>query len=139
MRPVSPARHSARRREKMAAASRRESGSSSSSGSLSIGPIDTKHSACGKFRNSSPSPSLRHSMTINNPVWSVAEALERQHPFINQTLANHALALLSRLFRCEPMEHHGGFLNLTSGALVALRTEPKVWSRMRRKMRRPEY
>jgi len=67
---------------------------------------------------------------------SAAEALERQHPFINQTLANHALALLSRLFRCEPMAYHGGFLNLTSGALVALRAEPKVWKRMRRRLRR---
>ena len=70
------------------------------------------------------------------PSCSAAEALERQHPFINQTLANHALALLSRLFRCEPMAYHGGFLNLTSGALVALRAEPKVWRRMRRRLRR---
>jgi len=72
------------------------------------------------------------------PSCSAAEALERQHPFINQTLANHALALLSRLFRCEPMAHHGGFLNLTSGALVALRAEPKVWKRMRRTVRKPD-
>ena len=72
------------------------------------------------------------------PSCSAAEALERQHPFINQTLANHALALLSRLFRCEPMAHHGGFLNLTSGALVALRAEPKVWRRMRRRVRKPD-
>ena len=53
----------------------------------------------------------------SQPSCSAAEALERQHPFINQTLANHALALLSRLFRCEPMAYHGGFLNLASGAL----------------------
>jgi len=66
------------------------------------------------------------------PSCSAAEALERQHPFINQTLANHALALLSRLFRCEQMAYHGGFLNLASGALVALRAEPEVWRRMRR-------
>ena len=70
------------------------------------------------------------------PSCSAAEALERQHPFINQTLANHALALLSRLFRCEQMACHGGFLNLTSGALVALRAETKVWKRIRRRLRR---
>ncbi|MGD1025958.1 MAG: PRTRC system ThiF family protein, partial [Candidatus Sulfotelmatobacter sp.] len=35
----------------------------------------------------------------SQPSCSAAEALERQHPFINQTLANHSLALLSRLFR----------------------------------------
>ena len=72
------------------------------------------------------------------PSCSAAEALERQHPFINQTLANHALALLSRLFRCEPMAYHGGFLNLSSGALVALRAEPKVWKRMRRRVAAPD-
>jgi PRTRC genetic system ThiF family protein len=70
------------------------------------------------------------------PSCSAAEALERQHPFINQTLAIHALALLSRLLRCEPMAYHGGFVNLTSGALVALRAEPKVWKRMQRRLRR---
>ena len=72
----------------------------------------------------------------HQPSCSAAEALERQHPFINQALANHALALLSRLLRCEQMACHGGFLNLTSGALVALRAEPKVWTRIRRRMRR---
>jgi len=72
----------------------------------------------------------------SQPSCSAAEALERQHPFINQTLANHALALLSRLFRCEPITYHCGFLNLNSGALVALRAEPKVWKRMRRRLQR---
>jgi PRTRC genetic system ThiF family protein len=70
------------------------------------------------------------------PSCSAAEALERQHPFINQALANHALALLSRLLRGEPMPYHGGFLNLASGALVALRAESKVWRRMRRRLQR---
>jgi hypothetical protein len=70
------------------------------------------------------------------PSCSAAEALCRQHPFINQTLANHALALLSRRFRCEPIAYDGGFLNLTTGALVALRAEPNVWKRMRSRLRR---
>ena len=72
----------------------------------------------------------------SHPSCSSAEALERQHPFINQTLANHSLALLSRLFRCEPLSYHGGFLNLASGALVALRAEPRVWKRIRRRLQR---
>ena len=33
------------------------------------------------------------------PSCSAAEALDRQEPFVNPTLANHALALLARLFR----------------------------------------
>jgi hypothetical protein len=33
------------------------------------------------------------------PICSAAEALERQESFLNQTLAQHALVLLARLFR----------------------------------------
>ena len=33
------------------------------------------------------------------PSCSAAEALDRQEPFVNPALANHALALLARLFR----------------------------------------
>ena len=36
------------------------------------------------------------------PSCSAVEALERQEPFVNTTLANHALALLARLFRQAP-------------------------------------
>ena len=72
----------------------------------------------------------------SQPSCSAAEALERQHPFINQTLANHSLALLSRLFRCEPLSYHGGFVNLNSGSLAALRADSKVWKRMRRRSAR---
>ena len=45
----------------------------------------------------------------HQPSCSAAEALERQHPFINQTLANHALALLSRLFLIGSLQYHGAF------------------------------
>jgi hypothetical protein len=34
-----------------------------------------------------------------HPSWSAIEALERQEPFVNQTLAYQALAMLARLFR----------------------------------------
>lgn len=36
------------------------------------------------------------------PSCSAVEALERQEPFVNATLATHALALLARLFRQAP-------------------------------------
>jgi PRTRC genetic system ThiF family protein len=67
----------------------------------------------------------------SEPSCSAAEALHRQHEFINQTLANHALALLSRLFRGEALSHHGGFVNLESGSVVPLRADPTVWKRIR--------
>jgi PRTRC genetic system ThiF family protein len=65
----------------------------------------------------------------SQPSCSAAEALERQHEFINQTLANHALALLSRLFGGEPLVYHGAFVNLATGSVVPLRADPKVWKR----------
>lgn len=54
------------------------------------------------------------------PSCSAVEALERQEPFINQTLAFHALAVLARLFRHGQITHHGGFINLASGRLAPL-------------------
>jgi PRTRC genetic system ThiF family protein len=66
------------------------------------------------------------------PSCSTAESLNRQHAFINQTLANHALALLSRLFRFGRLQYHGGFVSLASGAAVPLRIDPKVWRAYRR-------
>ena len=68
----------------------------------------------------------------SQPSCSAAEALERQHEFINQTLAHHALALLSRLFRGEPLTYHGGFVNLATGSVAPLRADSKVWKRLRR-------
>ena len=42
------------------------------------------------------------------PSCSAVEALDRQEPFVNPTLANHALALLARLFRYGTISYHGG-------------------------------
>ena len=50
------------------------------------------------------------------PSCSAAAALERREPFINSTLAEHALALLARLFRYGETSYHGGFINLATGA-----------------------
>ena len=46
------------------------------------------------------------------PSCSAAAALERQEPFINSTLAQHALALMARLFRYGEISYHGGFVDL---------------------------
>lgn len=68
------------------------------------------------------------------PSCSAAEALERQEPFVNPTLANHALALLTRLFRYGSISYHGAFLGLSSIAGVqALRVDPRHWQRLRKK------
>jgi PRTRC genetic system ThiF family protein len=69
------------------------------------------------------------------PSCSAAEALDRQEPFVNPTLANHALALLARLFRYGTISYHGAFMNLSSIAGAhALPIDPKYWQRLRRKV-----
>ena len=64
------------------------------------------------------------------PSCSAAEALDRQERFINQTLAQHALALLGRLFRHGTVSYHGGFVNLATGTCVSLRVDRKTWKRI---------
>jgi len=66
------------------------------------------------------------------PACSAAESLERQLPYVNSTIANHALALLARLFRFGSVGYHGGFVNLATGHVSSLPVDPTVWSRMRR-------
>ena len=64
------------------------------------------------------------------PSCSAIESLQRQEPFINQTLASHALAMLTRLFRYGRLSYHGGFVNIASGRTSALPVDPAVWQRI---------
>jgi PRTRC genetic system ThiF family protein len=70
------------------------------------------------------------------PSCSAVEALERQEPFINQTLAASALAMLARLFRYGRLCHHGGFFNAGTGQMSALPVDPELWRRIRKSKRR---
>jgi PRTRC genetic system ThiF family protein len=70
------------------------------------------------------------------PSCSAVEALERQEPFINQTLAASALAMLARLFRYARLPYHGGFFNAASGIMTGLPVDPELWRRMRKSQRR---
>jgi PRTRC genetic system ThiF family protein len=54
------------------------------------------------------------------PACSAVEALDRQEPFVNQTLAYHSLAMLARLFRYGRLSHHAGFINLATGRMASL-------------------
>jgi PRTRC genetic system ThiF family protein len=54
------------------------------------------------------------------PSCSAVEALDQQEPFVNQTLAYQALAMLSRLFRYGRLLYHGGFVNLRTGRTTSL-------------------
>jgi PRTRC genetic system ThiF family protein len=73
--------------------------------------------------------------TLDNdgePSCSAAAALERQSIFVNSTLAQHALALLARLFRYGEISYHGGFINLATGLTSVLRIDPLCWKRTQR-------
>jgi PRTRC genetic system ThiF family protein len=70
------------------------------------------------------------------PSCSAREALERQEPFINQSLAASALAMLSRLFRYGKLGHHGGFFNAQTGRMSALPIDPPMRAKARRRNRR---
>ena len=67
------------------------------------------------------------------PSCSAVEALERQEPFVNQALAYHALALLTRLFRYGRIEHHGAFVNIRENRVQPLMMSAALWRRMRRR------
>ncbi len=67
------------------------------------------------------------------PSCSAAEAIEKQEPFVNQVLAQHALALLARLFRYGSITYHGGFLNLRDGWASRLPVDADVWRRISRR------
>ena len=70
------------------------------------------------------------------PSCSAIEALDRQEPFINQTLAASALAMLARLFRHGKLRHHGAFFNAATGQMSAIPVDPILWRRTRRRPRR---
>ncbi|HYK37797.1 PRTRC system ThiF family protein [Alloacidobacterium sp.] len=70
------------------------------------------------------------------PSCSAIEALDRQEPFINQTLAASALAMLARLFRYGKLNHHGAFFSAETGRISALPVDPEMWTKVRRRNRR---
>jgi hypothetical protein len=63
------------------------------------------------------------------PSCSAVEAIDRQEPFINQTLAASALAMLAQLFRYGRLSHHGAFFNAKTGQMSALPVDPELWSK----------
>lgn len=69
----------------------------------------------------------------DGPSCSAAEALERQEPFVNSTLANHALALLARLFRHGAIAYHGAFVNVGGSRVQPIAVDRVMWRQLRRR------
>jgi hypothetical protein len=84
---------------------------------------------------SEPFPEIIDAESGEDPLRSCSalEALDRQEPFINQTLAASALAMLAQLFRYGKLTNHGTFFNAKSGKMSALPVDPDLWSKMRRR------
>ena len=68
----------------------------------------------------------------DQPSCSTFEALQKQQPFVNQVLANQALALLSRLLWIGEISYHGGFVNLETGQTTPMPIAPTYWKKVRR-------
>jgi hypothetical protein len=66
------------------------------------------------------------------PACSAAEALVRQEPYINQSIAQLVLAMLARLFRHGEIPYHGGFVNLATGKVNPLPVDAATWARLRK-------
>jgi PRTRC genetic system ThiF family protein len=60
------------------------------------------------------------------PSCSALEALERQEPFVNQTLAYQTLAMLARLFRYGRLSYQGAFVNLQTGRTAPIPIHPAL-------------
>jgi PRTRC genetic system ThiF family protein len=64
------------------------------------------------------------------PACSAAESLVRQEPYINSMLAQHALAMLARLFRHGVIAYHGGFVSQETGRVTPLPIDRNTWARI---------
>jgi PRTRC genetic system ThiF family protein len=65
----------------------------------------------------------------DTPSCSLAEALERQHLFVNQAVVTPALQLLWQIFRFGRISWHGAFVNLATGRTTPLPIDPEAWAR----------
>ncbi len=70
------------------------------------------------------------------PACSAAESLVRQEPYINGMLAQHALAMLARLFRHGELAFHGGFVSQETGRVNPMPINPQAWLRIQRTARK---
>lgn len=68
--------------------------------------------------------------TDDTPSCSLAEALQKQSLFINDTMANAACNLLWELLRYGEIKHHGQFVNIKTGRVTPLPIDPEAWRRI---------
>lgn len=65
----------------------------------------------------------------DQPSCSLAEALEKQSLFINDTVANAGMNMLWELLRHGQLSYHGVFVNNKTGRVNPLPIDPEAWKR----------
>ena len=111
-------------------------GNNADSGQFVLGQPDNRHSKDLHFRLPTVAdlfPEIINSKMDKQdrlPSCSAIEALQRQEPFVNQTLAYQSLAMLARLFRHGRLSYHAGFLNLVTGRMSSLAVNSAAWQRV---------
>jgi PRTRC genetic system ThiF family protein len=116
-------------------------GNAADTGQFVLGqPLNGRNGRCAERLRTAPElfpeivePSLERDKT---PSCGALEALERQEPFVNQVLAQHALALLTRLFRYGRIEHHGAFVSIRENRVQPILINTALWRKMRCRGRR---
>ena len=116
-------------------------GNSADSGQFVLGqPLNGRNRRSASRLRTAPEifPELSYESldAMDGPSCSAAEALDRQEPFVNQMLAQHALALLTRLFRYGRIEHHGAFVNVAQNRVQPLPISTEEWKKVSRRGRR---
>ncbi|MCZ2156651.1 MAG: PRTRC system ThiF family protein [Bryobacterales bacterium] len=116
-------------------------GNSADSGQFVMGqPLNSRNRRSAQRLPTAPElfPEIIEASLDNDgaPSCSAIEALDRQEPFVNQALAFHALALLTRLFRYGQIDHQGAFVNVRENRVHPLAINATTWHKLRRRGRR---
>ena len=80
-------------------------------------------------------PEIADASTAEDPMpsCSAREALDRQEPFVNQTLASFSLGLLARLFRHRELQVHGAFVSVAGQNAQPIYADRDLWRRIKKR------
>lgn len=116
-------------------------GNSADSGQFVMGqPLNSRNRRSAQRLPTAPElfPEIIEASLDNDgaPSCSAIEALDRQEPFVNHTLAFHALALVTRLFRYGQIDHQGAFVNVRENRVHPMAINAMTWRKLRQRGRR---
>lgn len=110
-------------------------GNRAADGQVLLGELFTGRAGLGAPANSAPLPSPYQvlpelvdlqAVEDDTPSCGLAEALERQELFVNQSIVTPALSILWEFFRKGQLTWHGAFVNLRTGSMRPLNVREPV-------------